>query len=157
MPVTVWIDADALPSTLKDYLLKVLRVRQVLGVFVANQPIALPSHPLFQSVQVEQGADVADAYIVEHAQAGDLAITQDIPLADLLMAQGVSVLSLQGQAFTQANMKSRLAVRDLLYDLRSAGIATKGPKPFDVKQKQAFMNGFDKALTACLKHQTDQK
>ena len=151
MAITIWIDADALPSVLKDYIIKMARKRDVPTVFVSNKPIAVPEHPLFQAIQVGQGADVADAYIVEQAHAGDLAVTQDVPLADLLVSKGVAVINLKGEAFTANNMKSRLAVRDFMTDLRSAGIQTKGPKPFDEKQKQAFMNGFDKALTQCLK------
>ncbi|MCE2930085.1 MAG: YaiI/YqxD family protein [Vampirovibrionales bacterium] len=151
MTVTIWVDADALPSVLKDYMIKIARKREVPTVFVSNKTITVPSHPLFQSVQVDLGADLADAYIVEQAQVGDLAITQDVPLADLLVSKGVSVINLRGEAFTPTNMKGRLAVRDFMTDLRNAGIQTKGPKPFDDKQKQAFMNGFDKALTQCLK------
>jgi hypothetical protein len=151
MAITIWIDADALPSVLKDYIIKMARKREVRAVFVSNKAIAVPAHPLFQAIQVAQGADVADAYIVEQAQVGDLAVTQDVPLADLLVSKGVSVINLRGEPFTPTNMKGRLAVRDFMSDLRSAGVQTKGPKPFDERQKQAFMNGFDKALTQCLK------
>jgi uncharacterized protein YaiI (UPF0178 family) len=118
---------------------------------VSNKALAVPNYPLFQAIQVEQGADVADAYIIEQSHAGDLAVTQDIPLADALVSKGVSVINLRGEAFTPTNMKGRLAVRDFMSDLRSAGVQTKGPKPFDERQKQAFINGFDKALTQCLK------
>ena len=151
MPLTIWIDADALPSVLKDYILKMSRMREVPVVFVSNKMIKLPEHPLYEAVEVAQGADVADAYIVSHADAGDLAVTQDVPLADLLVSRAVKVINLKGELLSPSNMKSRLAVRDFMTDLRNAGIATKGPKPFDDKQKQQFMNGFDKALTQCLK------
>ena len=153
MTVTIWIDADALPSVLKDYIIKMARKREVPTVFVSNKAITVPAHPLFKAIQVAQGADVADAYIIEQSHAGDLAVTQDVPLADLLVSKGVSVINLRGEAFTPTNMKGRLAVRDFMTDLRSVGIQTKGPKPFDERQKQAFMNGFDKALTQCLKSQ----
>jgi uncharacterized protein YaiI (UPF0178 family) len=151
MVVTIWIDADALPSVLKDYIIKTARQRSVPTCFVSNKALAVPNYPLFQAIQVEQGADVADAYIIEQSHAGDLAVTQDIPLADALVSKGVSVINLRGEAFTPTNMKGRLAVRDFMSDLRSAGVQTKGPKPFDERQKQAFINGFDKALTQCLK------
>jgi uncharacterized protein YaiI (UPF0178 family) len=153
MVVTIWIDADALPSILKDYIIKTARQRSVPTCFVSNKALAVPNHPLFQAIQVEQGADVADAYIIEQSHAGDLAVTQDIPLADALVSKGLWVINLKGEAFTTSNMKQRLGVRDLMSDLRSVGIQTKGPKPFDERQKQAFINGFDKALTQCLKSQ----
>ncbi len=45
-----------------------------------------PPSPWLHAVQVPRGFDVADDYIVQHAKAGDLVITGDIPLA----AQGYS-------------------------------------------------------------------
>jgi uncharacterized protein YaiI (UPF0178 family) len=39
-----------------------------------------------------------------------------------------------------------LAMRDLLTDLRSAGEATRGPKPFTPKDRSAFLSALDTAI-----------
>ena len=144
---TVWIDADACPAPIKQFLLKTAKARQLKMTFVSNQPVQLPQNERITGIQVPHGADVADAYIVEHAIAGDIAVTQDIPLAALLVAKGVLVLNLKGEWLKQGNMGDRLGTRNLLTELRDTGLITGGPKPFSPKQKEQFANGFDKLLT----------
>jgi uncharacterized protein YaiI (UPF0178 family) len=150
-PFTVWVDADACPVPIKEFLIKTAKNRQLQMIFVSNKLITVPNSPLFQAVQVSHGADVADAYIVEHTQAGDIVITQDIPLAALLVGKNVLVLNLKGDWLKGSNIAERLAVRNLMTDLRDTGMITGGPKPFSQKQKETFANGFDKVLTFRLK------
>ena len=150
-PFTVWVDADACPAPIKEFLIKTAKNRQLQMIFVSNKLITVPNSPLFQAVQVSHGADVADAYIVEHTQVGDIVITQDIPLAALLVGQNVLVLNLKGDWLKGSNIAERLAVRNLMTDLRDTGVITGGPKPFSQKQKETFANGFDKVLTFRLK------
>ena len=53
---------------------------------MANQRLQTPpGNPHVTAVWVDGGPDVADGHIVEHAVAGDLVVTQDIPLAALLV------------------------------------------------------------------------
>lgn len=148
---TIWIDADACPAPIKQFLLKTANSRQLKMTFVSNQVIQLPHSDSITGVQVPHGADVADAYIVEHTIAGDIVVTQDIPLAALLVAKGALVLNLKGEWLKQGNMGDRLGTRNLLTELRDTGIITGGPKPFSPKQKEQFANGFDKLLTIRLK------
>jgi uncharacterized protein len=148
---TIWIDADACPAPIKDFLIKTAKNRQLKMVFVSNKIISLPTSPLFEAIQVDHGADVADAYIVDHTGVGDIVITQDIPLAALLVAKSVLVINLKGDWLKASNISERLAVRNLMTDLRDTGMITGGPKPFSQKQKETFANGFDKVLTFRLK------
>jgi hypothetical protein len=46
---------------------------------------------LVTAVRVDGGPDVTDQYIAEHAEPGDLVVTQDIPLAALLVPRKVVV------------------------------------------------------------------
>ena len=59
-----------------------------------GQPAAAhAASPLIRAVQVPRGFDVADAHITQHAEAGDLVITADIPLAADVLAKGAMALS----------------------------------------------------------------
>ncbi len=111
----------------------------------------MPESPLISVVLVEQGPDVADAYIVENAKANDLVVTQDIPLAAQLVPIGVSVISPRGDHYTEANISEHLSWRDLMTELRDAGSVGGGPKPFDDKVKRAFSNHFDAELNRLLR------
>ena len=148
----IWIDADACPGAVSEIIFKAVFNRKVPATFVANKVIRIPESPLLAAVRVEAGPDVADAYIAEHAQPGDLVISQDIPLASELVTKKVSVISPYGTVFTEANMGNRLSNRDLMQDLRDAGLVTGGgPKPFGDREKRAFANAFDQALTRMIK------
>lgn len=117
-------------------------------ILVANMPLGIPRLNQVSTVQVGQGLDVADDYISEHAKAGDVAITADVPLAAELVRKGVSVIDPRGEEFTPENAEERLAMRDFMQELRDSGVATGGPKPFDAKARQSFANTLDRVLGA---------
>jgi uncharacterized protein len=149
--ITLWIDADACPHPVQQVIFKTARRLEVPTVFVSNRSItSLPVHPLFSSVLVEQGPDVADAYIVANAQAGDLVVSQDVPLAAELVPQGIMVITPYGNVMEKHNISTRKAVRDMLTDMREAGFNTSGPKPFGPKDKERFTNALDKWLNRLL-------
>lgn len=147
----LWIDADACPQVIKEIVIKAATRLGLKTTFVANKPIAVPQTELFSFVQIARGPDVADQYIVDQATAGDLVITQDIPLAALLVAKQVWVINPHGVLFTDANIGERLASRDLMQGLREAGMVSGGPKPFGERDKRQFANAFDQLLTRLLK------
>ena len=102
-------------------------------------------------MRVEGGADVADTYIVEHSAAGDVAVTADIPLAALLVPKGVVVIDPRGEVYTEESIGERLSVRNFMDELRMGGVETGGHAPYGAKEKQAFANAIDRALTRALR------
>jgi len=117
-------------------------------VMVANQRLQTPAgNPHVSAVWVDGGPDVADQHIVEHAERGDLVVTQDIPLAALLVPQGIVVLDPRGEEHTMETIGERLSIRDFMEQARTAGVVTGGPPPFDARARQAFAAALDRALT----------
>lgn len=117
-------------------------------VLVANQRLQTPpGNPHVRAVWVDGGADVADQYIAAQATAGDLVITQDVPLAALLVPKGVAVLDPRGEEHTAETIGERLSVRDFMDQARIAGIVTGGPPPYDARAKQAFAAALDRVVT----------
>lgn len=147
----IWVDADACPGAVRDIVLAASYKRKVETVFVANKPLPLPGSPLVSFVLVGNAPDAADAYIIEHSQKGDLVITQDIPLAHPLVHRQIVVISPRGVVFDEDNIGERLSVRDMMQDMRDAGIVTGGPKQFGEKEKREFASSFDRELTKLLK------
>lgn len=144
----IWIDADAAPREVKEIVYRAARRLGVETVLVANQRLQTPAGNTFVSaVRVDGGPDVADRYIAEHAAAGDLAVTADIPLAALLVPRGVAVLDPRGEEHTEETIGERLSVRDFMESLRTAGAVTGGPRPYDAQARQAFADALDRALT----------
>jgi uncharacterized protein YaiI (UPF0178 family) len=139
---------DATPRDVKDI---VFRAAKRLGIQTGPgrqqrlQPP--PGNPSWQAVWVDGGADVADRHIVAHALAGDLVVTQDIPLAAELVPRRIVVLDPRGEEHTAETIGERLSVRDLMDEFRLAGGVTGGPPPFDARARQAFASALDRALT----------
>ena len=80
------------------------------------------------------------------AQAGDLVVTQDVPLAAQLVPLNVAVLDPRGEEHTAETIGERLSVRDFMDAMRMAGVVTGGPRPYDARAKQAFAAALDRAL-----------
>ncbi|MFY0676129.1 MAG: YaiI/YqxD family protein [Neptuniibacter sp.] len=142
----IWVDADACPKAVKQILFRAAERKEVSVTLVANQFLATPPSPLIKSVQVEQGFDVADNYIVSKMDPGDLVITQDIPLAAEVIEKGGTALHPRGELFTKENIRQRLSMRDFMETLRNSGVDTGGPASFSQADKQQFANQLDRIL-----------
>jgi hypothetical protein len=146
--VRIWIDADAAPRDVKDIVFRAALRLQVPVVLVSNLLLGLPRGNRFvTAVRVEGGPDIADKYIAEHADAGDLAVTADIPLAAKLVEKGAVVLDPRGDEYTPSNIGERLSVRDFMDGLRSTGVETGGPRPWSARDRQSFASALDRVLT----------
>ena len=147
----IWVDADAAPRPMKEIVFRAALRLEVETVLVANQHLQTPANNRFiTSVRVEGGPDVADEYIAEHAETGDIALTADIPLASLLVGKGIRTIDPRGKEYTQENVGERLSIRDFMDQLRSTGVETGGPKAYGAKEKQAFAATFDRVLTQAI-------
>ena len=154
---TIYVDADACPGTVKSILFRTAKRLEMKTVLVANGGMRIPNSPFIDSIIVPHGADAADHRIVELARSGDLVITDDIPLAARVVAKGATAIGFRGQLFDDATVHSKLATRNLMDHLRSAGMETKGPKPLDSKAIQAFANLLDRTVTRMRKQQDQIK
>ncbi len=151
--MTVWVDADACPISIREIIFRTAKRRKIATVLVANGGMQIPKSEFVRILIVPHGADIADDRIVEMMQPNDLVITQDIPLASRVVEKGGTAIGPRGQLYDEDKIHERLATRDLMEHLRSAGIETGGPKPLDNKHVQAFANQFDRVLTKLLKSQ----
>ena len=59
--MTIWVDADACPSVIKDILFRAAERAKVQVTLVANQWMRTPPSRYISSVQVPGGLDVADS------------------------------------------------------------------------------------------------
>lgn len=142
----VLVDADACPAVIKEILFRAARREEIPVTLVANQFLRTPPSPFIRAVQVSAGFDVADARIVEMAVTGDLVVTADIPLAAAVIEKGANALDPRGNWFTPENIRERLSVRDMMEQLRNAGIETGGPAPFSARDGKAFAGQLDRFL-----------
>ena len=148
----VFVDGDAFPNLLKTILLRSIERLGLETLVVANKKISIGESRFVSYLIVEQGADEADHKIVEMAEAGDLVITADIPLADRLIAKNAHAIDHRGELYSVDNIKQYLAMRNLMESIRESGEMTRGPKPFSQKDAHEFANQLNKFLTKWLKN-----
>ena len=142
--IQIWVDADACPNVIKEILFRAAKRVAIKTTLVANQ---IPGSPYIEAVQVRSGLDVADTYIAQHLESGDLVITADIPLAAAAIAKGAYALNPRGEFYDAGNIRERLSLRNFLDELRSGGVETGGPPPFSARDTEAFANQLDRFLT----------
>lgn len=148
---TIFVDADACP--VRD---EVYRVAGRLGVGVyavanGSRPIRPPGLPFVEMVMVGEAMDAADDWIAERITASDICVTADIPLAARCLTKGACVVSPNGRPFTDANIASALAGREIARHLRELGAGGKGPPPFSKSDRSRFLSALDTAIRAALR------
>ena len=148
----IWVDADACPAVIKDILFKAARRTKLPLSLVANHSMSVPPDKHITLTQVPSGFDAADDYIVEKCEAGDLVITNDIPLAADVLSKNALALNNRGEEYDKSSIKQILGVRDFMETMRSSGEHTGGPKAFSQRDKQNFANALDRLLTQGLRN-----
>jgi uncharacterized protein YaiI (UPF0178 family) len=123
----LWIDADAAPQAVKEICFRTSDRLKLDTVLVANQRVQIPvGYSSVTAIRVDGSPDAADRYIAEHAEAGDVAVTQDVPLAAILVPKGVAVIDPRGEVFSEESIGERLSVRNFMDELRTTGVDTGG-------------------------------
>lgn len=147
----IWIDADACPRVIKEIVFRASQRLELPVVLVANQAMAKHHSRLISSVVVGEGLDAADDYIAEQAAPEDLVVTADIPLAARIVAKGGVGLDPRGELYTEENVGERLSIRDMMQELRGAGMIQGGPAAFSTTDRQRFASSLDSTLTRMIR------
>jgi uncharacterized protein len=85
---------------------------------------------------------------VQHVEAADIVVTADIPLAAQVVARGALAIDPRGELYTADTVSERLAMRNLMEELRWAGAVTGGPAAYSPADRRRFAEAFNRLLTA---------
>lgn len=140
------VDADACPKLIKEIIFRAAEKAQIKLTVVANTHIRTPPNPIFTSITVPAAFNEADDRIVELASAGDIVITADIPLADRVIKKGSVALDPRGELYDENNIGEKLAMRDLMHELREGGFIGGGPDQIRPKDREKFANNLQKII-----------
>jgi uncharacterized protein YaiI (UPF0178 family) len=121
----VLIDADACP---KPVLTTCLEYGQLHGIPVWT--VASFNHNINSDKHVVVGdaPQETDMKLLNLAEKGDLAVTQDWGLAAMLLGKGVVCLSPDGREYRNDSIDFLLETREAMAKFRRGGGKTKGPK-----------------------------
>jgi len=140
----IFVDADACP--VKEEVYRVARRYGLEVTLVANSWLRVPHEDWILLEVVGAGSDVADDWIVEHVQPHDIVVTADILLASRCLKSGARAIGTNGKPFTEDNIGSAVALRDLLSELRDAGEITGGPPPIQKRDRSRFLHQLDEMI-----------
>jgi uncharacterized protein YaiI (UPF0178 family) len=142
----IFVDADACP--VKDEAAKVAARHALIIHYVSNSHMRLPFGDNVKRVVVSDGADAADNWIAEQAQAGDVVITADIPLASRAIKKGAKVIAHNGKPFSEDSIGMALAMRDLMSQLRETGDVRGNNPVFTPSDRSRFLQGLENTIQA---------
>ncbi len=153
----LYVDADACP--VKEEIYKVARRHRLEVTLVSNSWMRTPLDERIRLEKVAAGPDVADDWIAERVEIGDIVITADILLAGRCLKRGARVIGPTGSPFTEENIGDAIATRELLADLRSGGESTGGPAPITARDRSRFLQELENArgMRSSLRHERDRR
>ncbi|ABZ83538.1 conserved hypothetical protein [Heliomicrobium modesticaldum Ice1] len=137
------IDADACPREVLRTSLELGRRFQVPVWTVAsfNHVIASDRH-----VVVGGAAQETDIKVMNLAEPGDVAVTQDFGLAAMLIGKGVRCLGPSGRLYDAERIDLLLEERELKARFRRGGGRTKGPKKRTAEEDRRFAGALETLL-----------
>lgn len=144
--IKIYVDADG--CAVKDEVFKVAERYKISVILVANKNLNIPLNSLFEMKVVTGHFDAADDWIVENSVAHDIVITSDILLAERCLKKSLRVLGPKGEEFTEDNIGSAVAHRELMQNLRHMGEVRGGPAPMDKKARSHFLGKLDQVIQA---------
>lgn len=144
--LVIYVDADGCP--VKEEVYRVASRYDLQVRLASNSWMRTPDSARIELVVVDDHKDAADDWIVEQVDEHDIVITGDILLASRCIEKGASVLGLKGRPFTEDNIGSAVAMRNLMSDLRDSGERTRGPAAFTKKDRSQFLQSLDRMVHA---------
>jgi uncharacterized protein YaiI (UPF0178 family) len=144
MQMKIIVDADACPKAVLQICIRVAGdyAIEVWTVASFNHNIESDHH-----VVVGNASQEADIRVMNLAQMGDVAVTQDWGLAAMLLGKGVKCLSPHGREFSTNSIEFLLEEREVKAKFRRGGGRTKGPKKRRLEDDQQFEACLQNILT----------
>lgn len=139
----LFLDADACPVREESYRVAARAGLEVLVVYNGSRPIRPPQQARVQMVIVADGPDAADDWIAERILPGDICVTADIPLVKRCLDKGARALGHTGRTWTDDNIGSALAGREIARHLREVGLGGGGHAALTPADRSRFSSALD--------------
>ncbi len=144
--LNIFVDADACP--VKSEVYRVADRYRLEVTLVANSRMRVPKEGRVALNVVAEDPDAADDWIADQAEAVDIVVTADILLAGRCIKKGARVIAPTGRLFTEDNIGSAVAGRDLMAEIRSTGEMTPGPPPLQKRDRSRFLQQLENVIQA---------
>lgn len=140
----IYVDSDACP--VKEEVIRVAARHDLEVYIVSNGWWRQAVGPKVHRILVQKGADIADDWIAEHIQEGDIAVTADILLADRCLKKQAEVIGPNGKLFTKESIGMAVAMRDLSAHLRETGEISGYNPSFSKQDRSRFLQALEEMI-----------
>lgn len=141
----ILVDADGCPVV--DNTIKIAKLFGLEVILLCDTSHILERSGI-KTITLSKGADSVDFALVNMAQKGDIAVTQDYGLAAMCLSRGMFPINQDGMLYTDNNIDALLFFRHTAKKIRNAGGRLKGiPKRTNAQNK-----AFEQSLTALIKN-----
>lgn len=142
----ILVDADSCPKAAREMVLRFSGRLKIKTTFAANRPI--PGIPKWASMELcPPGEGEADKRIVALARPGDLVLTRDLPLAEILVKAGIAVIDDRGRVFTKENIHELRSLRDFAVGLADNGLGVERIVSYGKNELKTLANSLDRELS----------
>ena len=142
----ILVDADSCPCKAREIIIKNAQRMGIPVIFAANRSIPDVKGDNITMEICENKDSAADIRILELANAGDLAISRDIPLAGKLIEKKVLVINDRGREYNRENINEMLSIRNFTVELANNGMDFERIKIYGKKEIQNFAASLDRLL-----------
>ncbi|MCL2066170.1 MAG: DUF188 domain-containing protein [Treponema sp.] len=142
----ILVDADSCPKEARELTQRRAAALGIRAVFAANRRLPGIDDELMEVCP--NGENSADNRIVELAEAGDIAISRDVPLAKRLVERNVTVIDDRGRVFTGENINELLSLRNFMVDLAESGLGIERKKSYGRKELKTYADSLDRVLNS---------
>lgn len=145
--MTVWVDADSCPATVRDSVAALTEERKIDVVYSANREIPVPrgNHIRFNISSREK--ESTDLFIMENVKKGDMVLTRDFLLAEKCLNIHIFCMNFDGRVFEKEWLEKRIEERNLMEVLYNSGSVKRyKKKDRSSSQNRAFSLSFSREL-----------
>ena len=140
----IYVDADACP--VKEQIIRVAERHGLTVYMVSNTWLRMAEGTRVKRIVVGNNADAADDWIAKNIILGDIVVTSDIRLAARCLERGARALDPSGKLFTEDNIGTQIAMRDLLAHLRDTGDIRGGGRTRNRRDRVRFLETLEKTI-----------
>jgi uncharacterized protein YaiI (UPF0178 family) len=147
--VKVIIDGDSTPF--KAEIIETAKKHGIKAVLVMNTEHFSEKNEgsYAETVLVENRPQASDIRIMNIAEAGDIVLTNDMPLSFMLQGKKVTVINSRGITVSGKDLGPGMEIHHEEKKMRRSGRKThsKGPKKFNAEDVSRLIESLEKAIT----------
>ena len=141
----LFVDADSCPVVLES-----INVCESLGgeiCLISNFCHEYLADEGINVVTVDKSPEATDLAIVNRSNPGDIAVTQDLGLACMLLGKKVKVISPRGKIYAECDMNQLMEFRHILKKKKRKSKTGPKLKPFTKTDRNRFLRNLKKLIS----------